>query len=231
MKTRGNKRSGREGSAAARVHGGRLEPRRSPRQERARITVEAILEAGAELFGDLGYARTTTNRIAERAGVSIGTLYQYFPGKDAVLARLLEDHHHDVHEALAASLEELSDPATDLEQGLRRLMERLVALHLENPKVTRALRADVLAQSEVGTLRHGEAAEFNDVVAGMLARRPDVRDGVHRAMAAVIGQATGNLTRWLIHEAPPDLERAVLLEESVLMLHRYLSAGLQPDRP
>ena len=64
----------------------------TPRQERSRATVEAILEAAAQVFERHGYAAGTTNRIAERAGVSIGSLYQYFPNKDAILVALVEQH-------------------------------------------------------------------------------------------------------------------------------------------
>jgi AcrR family transcriptional regulator len=61
----------------------RLSPRARPSQARSRDTVEALLQAAAQVFECHGYAAGTTNRIAERAGVSIGSLYQYFPNKDA----------------------------------------------------------------------------------------------------------------------------------------------------
>src|ERR1051325_4120912 len=70
----------------------RLEPRRRPRQVRAELTRERILDAAAHVFAEHGYAAGTTNRIAERARTSIGSLYQYFPNKDAILAELLVQH-------------------------------------------------------------------------------------------------------------------------------------------
>ena len=77
-----------------------LDPRKVPRQRRSKATVEAMLDACAEEMGRLGYHALTTHRIAARAGVSVGTLYQYFPNRDAVagalviraLERLLADH-------------------------------------------------------------------------------------------------------------------------------------------
>ena len=207
----------RGGAAAAHVEG-----RRQPRQERARATVQAILEAAAELFAEHGYARTTTNKIAMRAGASIGSLYQYFPDKDAVLERLLQDHHRDVHGVLQRYLAQLADPGTGLEDGLRDLMQRLVDVHAEHPEVTRALRPEVLHQSRIEH-KHGEGEELVEGVAAVLGRRPDVREGDHRAMAAVIGQATGTLTRWLIHEAPEEMDREVLQEECVQLVTRYLA--------
>ena len=69
--------------------------RKEPRQSRSRVTVEAILDAGARILSDEGWAAFTTNRVAEVAGVSIGSLYQYFPDKlslvDAIRSRHLEE--------------------------------------------------------------------------------------------------------------------------------------------
>jgi AcrR family transcriptional regulator len=162
------------------------------------MTVDAILEAAAELFAGMGYARTTTNRIADRAGVSIGSLYRYFPGKDATLARLLAVHHDDVRRVLERSLAELSDPGVELERGLRNMMHGLVALHHERPAITKALRADM-------------------------------RRGDHHAMAAVVGQAAGTLTRWLVHDAPAGLDPDTLLEETVQMLSGTSQPRLRPE--
>lgn len=64
--------------------------RRAPVQERAQRTIEVIFQATAQVLADAGEAGLTTNRVAERAGVSIGTLYQYFPNKQALLAAMIE---------------------------------------------------------------------------------------------------------------------------------------------
>ncbi len=66
----------------------KAKPRR-PQQERSRGTVDSILAAATRLLISKGYARTTTNEIAETAGVSVGSLYQYFPSKDAIAVELL----------------------------------------------------------------------------------------------------------------------------------------------
>ena len=77
--------------------------RRSPVQERSRVTVDAIVEAAAQVFSESGYD-ATTNDIAARAGVSIGTLYQYFSDKDALLVRLAQLHVESARRALADTL-------------------------------------------------------------------------------------------------------------------------------
>jgi AcrR family transcriptional regulator len=63
-------------------------PRKTPRQERSLRTVERILDAAAHIFHEQGYAGATTNDIADEANLSIGSIYQYFPNKDAVLVAL-----------------------------------------------------------------------------------------------------------------------------------------------
>jgi AcrR family transcriptional regulator len=67
-----------------------LDPRKMPSQARARKTMSAIYEAAAYIFDEIGYAEATTDQIAQKAGVSIGTLYNYFPGKEAILHGLWE---------------------------------------------------------------------------------------------------------------------------------------------
>ena len=88
----------------------KVSPRKTPRQERSRVTVEAILQAGAQVFRDAGFQAASTNQIATVAGVSIGSLYQYFPDKVAIAAALsaqiedawaesFQDAAHKLHDA------------------------------------------------------------------------------------------------------------------------------------
>src|SRR3954452_9973154 len=88
-----------------------VKPRRKPSQERSHQTVEAILEAAAQVFERHGYAAGTTNRIAERAGISIGSLYQYFPGRDAILIAIVDRHIDEGAAALAPVLASLETDA------------------------------------------------------------------------------------------------------------------------
>jgi len=184
-----------------------------------------ILEAASEVFAQMGYARATTNHIAERAGVSVGSLYQYFPNKDCLLASLFEQHHVAVHKITDQSLAELSDPTTPLEDVLRRLISALVALHRATPSLTKALSVEVLRQSPVADMLHDETKDRHQIleIGAILAARPDVRNGDHMAMAAVLNQSTSQLIRWLVHDFPPGVEPRSLLEEVIQLLTRYLS--------
>ena len=77
-----------------------LEPRKSPVQARSTASVDAILEATVQVLLDLGKERLTTTRVASRAGVSVGTLYQYFPNKSALLQAALKRHLDGVTETV-----------------------------------------------------------------------------------------------------------------------------------
>lgn len=115
----------------------RSAPRKRPRQERAKATVETILEAAAHVLVTSGYEGTTTKAIAERAGVSIGSLYQYFPSKEAVVAMLLERFHQRALELLSDKL--APHPISDLDQEVRELVGALVELYEVNPRLQRIL--------------------------------------------------------------------------------------------
>src|SRR5947207_4379776 len=104
-------------------------PRRRPRQERSRDTVEAIVEAAAQVFERHGYAAGTTNRIAERAGVSIGSLYQYFPNKDAIVAELARRHIAEIGAVAWPALEALVENVPPLREGLTAIVLGTVELH------------------------------------------------------------------------------------------------------
>ena len=87
-------------------HQGLVPPRKMPSQARARRTVDLILEASAQILANRGEEALTTNHIAERAGFSIGTLYQYFPNKSALLQAVLKRHLGEVTETVELVCEE-----------------------------------------------------------------------------------------------------------------------------
>jgi len=202
----------------------RIKARKVPRQKRSKELVEAILEASAQIFAELGYARATTNKIAERAGVSVGSLYQYFPNKDSLIASLHEAHHTGIHEVVGNALKRFGDSSIGLEEGLRRFLEELNEVHEANPTLTRALSREVIREADVDTDSHAddkEAAE-KDTLGKLLFNRSDVRDGDPAVITAIMGEVISHLTRWLLHDAPKSLDRNALREETVQLLFRYL---------
>ncbi len=103
-------------------------PRKSPRQERSRLTVERILDAAARIFQEQGYIGTTTNEIADEAEVSVGSLYQYFPNKDAILVALTRRHIETATAGLVELVLGLS-PEGGIRETIRSVVDFLVEQH------------------------------------------------------------------------------------------------------
>ncbi len=210
---------GRQSSAKAQV----LEPemRRKPRQERAVATVDAIVQAAGEVFGDLGYAGATTNKIAARAGVSIGTLYQYFPDKDALVQKLQENHHHEAHEVIDKGLSRLGDNSVSLHAAISTMMTDLILLHEKDPKLLRFLGQ----VKHLGCMDHNEKEEeiLTREVEKILSMRTDVRVSDTKTSAFVVRLTIGSLSRWMVHDAPESVDKSRIVEETATMVSDYLT--------
>ena len=105
-----------------------LAPRKVPRQERSRLTVDRILVASAQVFHEAGYTSATTNDIALEARISVGSLYQYFPNKDAILVALTR-HHIDTATAGLVSLVSALSPEDGIRETFRTVVDFLVEQH------------------------------------------------------------------------------------------------------
>jgi AcrR family transcriptional regulator len=116
-------------------------PRKLPKQDRSRVTVEAILEATTRILVEEGYDRANTNRIAERAGISIGSLYQYFPNKESLMTALMEQHSREMTELVATKLGRSID--SPLEKVIPELIEAVIAAHAINPRLHQVLSEEI----------------------------------------------------------------------------------------
>jgi AcrR family transcriptional regulator len=114
--------------------GKRLNPRKLPSQSRSALTVDAILEGAAHILERQGLEGYTTNAIAQRSGVSIGSLYQYFPAKDAITAALIERESATIAQEVAQALQGKS-----FKQALSALVDIAVRQQLKRPELARLL--------------------------------------------------------------------------------------------
>ena len=162
----------------ARASDQRTLPRKQPRQARAQHTVDAIIEAAARILEEQGHGGFTTNAVAELAGVSIGTLYQYFPDKDALLGALIaRETTLLVEEAEAASL------MTGGQEALDSLVQAAVRHQVRRPHLARLLDfEEARLPSDVGTQL--VRSKFMAILAEILAR-PDLPK--QPDMAAAVG--------------------------------------------
>ncbi|MCY1126838.1 helix-turn-helix domain containing protein [Frigidibacter sp. RF13] len=146
-------------------HGSPAErPRKLPQQARSQATCAAILEAAARILERQGLAGLTTNRVADLAGVSVGTLYQYYPGRDALVAELVRAKRAALLSDLAQAREAARGlPATD---GVRRLLAAAIGPHLQRPRLVAALEmaeGSLALQAETARLKqaiHAILADF-----------------------------------------------------------------------
>jgi AcrR family transcriptional regulator len=203
----------------------RLSPRKTPRQERSRATVEALLEATTDILIREGYTKLTTNRIAERAGVNIASLYQYFPGKEAIVAELRRRHGADQRAALRQVLAERT--AGELESTIRTLVSVGVTGHAHAPRLHQVFT------EEIPTLGYRDIAAIDAPIVEAMRRFLQQADLDVRDMDLalwMISTASGAVLHRAAVERPHDLSNGVITEELVTLLCRYLRRRSGPRR-
>lgn len=203
-------------------------PRKVPEQDRSRQTVKAIVEAAAHILIKHGYDAFTTNRVAERAGVSIGSLYQYFPNKDALLSELMRRHLVDIEQSVEAmAARALTAPLADV---IHDGIQQNVQSHLIDPELHRVLSEEVPRLGGMDWKKaFGERMEMR--VRGMLeARRNEIVVGdidlavyiVTRTVEAVVHNAVTRQTKAIASGA--------LAEELTRMLVGFLTGKIPAAR-
>ncbi|MEV6642522.1 TetR/AcrR family transcriptional regulator [Amycolatopsis sp. NPDC051371] len=197
----------------------RIQPRKQPRQVRAELTRQRILTAAAHVFGEHGYAAGTTNRIAERAGISIGSLYQYFPNKDAILGELLVRHLDDgMAIAERVQREQLPGP---IDQVFRVFIRGAIESHLGEPRLLRMLREQAPQTNELLEKVERMKRSLDAYMRELLDGHPEVRVADTETAARLIVTTVELVIHQLVadHE-PVDVGR--LEDELVAMLTRYV---------
>lgn len=187
--------------------------KRRPLQRRSRDTVDVIVRATAQILSREGPGRITTNRVAETAGVSIGSLYQYFPDKEALVAEVRRRYDDAFRDRMLALVGEIG--ALPLPQAIERCVRALIAAHADDPGLHNAVSAAGIAEPE-RRLLHQVAASWLDAHRDAI-RRPD------RVLAAAVAL---DVVEGIVHGvALRDPERLVSDEFAVEvtdMLTRYL---------
>ncbi len=196
-----------------------LSPRKSPLQARSTVTVEALHDAAIQVLKKEGLARCTTTRIAERAGMSVGSLYQYYPNRDALLAVVLESHIEGVVAAVEAACRE--QRGTPLSRMAAALVTTFLAAKLHDPDKSKALYAVAEEHGGAELVARGRG-RMVAAVAGMLATAPGARfDDPAMAAMMVLSAIAGPIQILLEGSAPAGFEM-LLGDELVLLVTAYL---------
>jgi len=128
-------------------------PRKLASQKRSRATVAALVEATARILVSEGFDKASTNRIAEVAGVSVGSLYQYFPSKEALVLAVIERHNREILQLVRAVLDEIAP--LPVEEAVRRVVAMAIEAHRIDPKLHYILAEQI---PRTGRLQNVEAA-------------------------------------------------------------------------
>ena len=197
-------------------------PRRQPKQRRSIEMYGRILDAAARVFTQYGYARGTTNRIAEEAEISVGSLYQYFPDKEALLAELLRRHIRAGADEIEARLAHPDALTGSLEDRTRLFVTATVAIHRDDPRLHRVLFEEAPRPPDVvEELRAFEAATVSAIEA-ILAEDPEVDVKDIRMAAYITMTAIESITHRYASSHPDDADWETLIDQLVLLIVRYL---------
>jgi AcrR family transcriptional regulator len=199
----------------------RFEPRKTPVQTRAAVTVEAISEATIQVLLEQGVSRLTTTRVAERAGVSVGTLYQYYPNKQSLLFAVLADHFEHVAVAVEGACDEARQKP--LAEMISTVVEAFIDAKMARTDVSLALyqiAADVGGPALVK--RMGQ--RLRKALAAALQTAPDVASPPDAFAVEMMYAAMAGTTRHVLEAgAAPAMIRS-LRQHLVVLCQSYMAA-------
>jgi AcrR family transcriptional regulator len=202
--------------------------RRKPSQARAEETVSAILEAAAQILEKGGLPAFTTNAVAERAGVSIGTLYQYFANKQALLRAIAEREMRATLAAVATALR--GDPQASVEARVRAMVHAIINAFAGRQRARKAVVQAVLLQ--------GNAVELLAPVAAFLATEQAAQDAAPRGLARltaeqrfVLSRALMGAIRAAVIEEQPFFKSRSFEDELVRLVMAYVGATQSATAP
>lgn len=198
-----------------------INPRKAPEQDRSRATVDAILEAAARILVKGGYDAFTTNRVAEKAGVSIGSLYQYFPNKDALLVELSRRHMLEIEKGVDRMVEGIH--TAPLAAIVRSAVEHNVQAHLVDPDLHRVLSEEVPWRGSDDWQHAFNTRMMERVRSTFEARRSEIVAQDLDLAAYVVSRAVEAVIHNAVSERREDLESGALAEEVTRMIVGYLT--------
>jgi AcrR family transcriptional regulator len=196
-----------------------MNPRKLPRQERSRVTVEAILEATAHILTEKGYDRTNTNLVAELAGVSIGSLYQYFPNKESLMVALMEEHSREIAELVESKLNHLfNDPP---EIAIPELVKAVIAVHGINPRLHQVLSEEIPRSERLKM--HQTDDRIAELLQGYLKRWRDVIQPQNIEMTVfILSRTVESLCHSAVIEHPQFMKDGKFEQEVSDLILSYL---------
>jgi AcrR family transcriptional regulator len=196
-----------------------LQPRKTPVQARSAATVDAILQATIQVLLAVGKQRLTTTLVALRAGVSVGTLYQYFPNKSALLQACLKRHMDEVSEAIQQVCERHRSAGL-LEMGTALALAYLNA-KMRDVKASATLYA-VSSDVEGAAITKAVGAHSLRAAADLFATAKEELTKDPEVVASVVLAALNGIARRVLEAKSPERAVDPLREELIVLVHAYL---------
>ena len=202
---------------------------RIPVQTRGIRTRERILDAALTLFCEKGYFKTTTNEIAQRAQVSIGSLYSYFQDKDTICIEILEGYHQKFVDAKDEVLNKPELIRTDPRRWFRMLMEGLIRVHEETLELNRELTVLSFYNPEIAKLvERNKRRTMEDTTLYFIRYAPGLHVSDSEAAAVVMYDLiSSTVDRIAFEDAPVGRER--LIETAIDILCAYLKPNIMEE--
>ena len=203
-----------------------LEPRKSPVQARSTASVDAILKATIQVLLKVGKERLTTTRVAARAGVSVGTLYQYFPNKSALLRAALQHHMDEVCSAIETVCREQS--GASLEQMVTALATSFLAAKMKDMKASVALYA-VSSDVDGARISREMSAKANRAIVAMLTTAKDALIKDPLLVSSMLQASMAGVSKRLLESPSPEADYENVRDELVFLMCAYLRACSKGD--
>ena len=203
-----------------------FEPRKTPIQARSTVTVEAISEATIQVLLSHGAERLTTTRVAQRAGVSVGTLYQYYPNKQSLLFAVMESHFNHVLARVEAACASASHKP--LAKMLREMVEAFVDAKMERADISVALH-QVVADTGGPTLLKRISQRSRKAVETMLQTATDTESPPDKFAIDIMLAAMAGAMRSLLETGPSPATVRKSREQLVLLCQSYMAAATAAD--
>ena len=199
-----------------------LEPRKRPVQARSAASVDAILDATIQVLLRVGKERLTTTRVALRAGVSVGTLYQYFPNKSALLQAVLKRHLDEVAEATERACRE--QKGGTLRQMATALITAFLEAKIRNAKTSVALYS-VSSDVDGAKIVQQMGVRSNKAIVGMLATASEPLTKDPQLVTSMLQGAMAGVSRRLLESGAPEKEFESFRGELIFLACAYLEAS------
>ena len=200
-------------------------PRKLASQERSRATVDALVEATARILVKEGFDKASTNRIAEVAGVSVGSLYQYFPSKEALVAAVVERHQQEIMQTVRSELADIS--TQPVKKAIRALVAVAVKAHRVDPKLHRVLAEQIPRVGELEKLETFNRENFTLFRTYLERHQDELRvDDLDLASFICVTSIEALTHNAVLHYSKmlSDEGMEVLIDEAARMVTAYLKA-------